>query len=66
MSEIKETRTRNLRYKRPALASMGFDAMIAELDEIEAACVDVRWFADQDDETLIRSEERRVGKECRL
>ena len=55
MSEIKETRTRNLRYKRPALASMGFDAMIAELDEIEAACVDVRWFADQDDETLINA-----------
>ena len=48
MSEIKETRTRNLRYKRPALASMGFDVMIAELDEIEAACTDVRWFADQD------------------
>lgn len=55
MSEIKENRTRNLRYKRPALASMGFDAMIAELDEIEEACVGVRWFADQDDEALINA-----------
>ena len=55
MSEIKANRTRNLRYKRPALASMGFDVMIAELDEIEEACTNVRWFADQDDETLINA-----------
>ena len=55
MSEIKANRTRNLRYKRPALASMGFDTMIAELDEIEEACSDVHWFADQDDETLINA-----------
>ena len=55
MSEIKANRTRNLRYKRPALASMGFDTMIAELDEIEEACSDVHWFTDQDDETLINA-----------
>lgn len=55
MSEIKANRTRNLRYKRPALASMGFDTMITELEEIEAACSDVHWFADQDDETLINA-----------
>lgn len=55
MSEIKATRTRNLRYKRPALASMGFDTMMAELEEIESACSDVHWFADQDDETLINA-----------
>ncbi len=55
MSEIKANRTQNLRYKRPALASMGFDAMIAELEEIEEACSDIHWFADQDDETLINA-----------
>ena len=55
MSEIKANRTRNLRYKRPALASMGFDVMMAELDEIEEACTNVRWYADQDDETLINA-----------
>ena len=37
MSEIKAKRTRNLRYKRPALASLGFDAMQNELDEISEA-----------------------------
>lgn len=51
----KEIRTRNLRYKRPALASMGFEVMIAELEEIEEACADVHWFVDQDEETLINA-----------
>ena len=49
----KADRTRNLRYKRPALASMGFDVMIAELEEIEGACADVHWFVAQDNEPLI-------------
>ena len=31
MGETKATRTRNLRYKRPALASMSYDAMRTEL-----------------------------------
>lgn len=51
----KADRTRNLRYKRPALASMGFDVMIAELEEIEGACTDIHWFVDQDDDTLINA-----------
>lgn len=55
MSEIKANRTRNLRYKRPALASMGFDAMIAELEEIEEACDSIRWYVDQDDDSLINA-----------
>ena len=48
-------RARNLRYKRPALASMGFDVMIAELEEIEGACTDIHWFVDQDYDTLINA-----------
>lgn len=51
----KAERTRNLRYKRPALASMGFEVMIAELEEIEEACTDIHWFVDQDDDTLINA-----------
>lgn len=43
----KATRTRALRYKRPALRSMGWDTMHAEIAEIAEACEDVRW-ADED------------------
>lgn len=55
MSEIKANRTRNLRYKRPALASMGWDVMRTELDDIRESCYDAHWFADQDDETLLNA-----------
>ena len=34
MSDIKANRTRNLRYKRPALASLGYDALQTELWDI--------------------------------
>lgn len=44
----KGERTRALRYKRPALASMGWEHIQYELDEISAACDDVRWFIDGD------------------
>lgn len=53
MSEIKAKRTRNLRYKRPALASLGFDAMQNELDEISEACDYVHWYIDQEGDTLM-------------
>lgn len=55
MSEIKANRTRNLRYKRPALATMGWYTMRTELDDIQEACSDIHWFADQDDETLLNA-----------
>lgn len=55
MSEIKADRTRNLRYKRPALCSMGFEHLSAELYEIQDACADIHWFIDQGDETLINA-----------
>lgn len=48
-------RSRNLRYKRPALASMGYDAMTSELDEIYDKCSDVRWWMDTDTETLLNA-----------
>lgn len=38
MSESKAERARALRYKRGALASMGFEFLRAELDDIRDAC----------------------------
>lgn len=45
MAVDREQRTRALRYKRPALASMGYEHIQSELEEIIAACDDVAWFA---------------------
>lgn len=45
MAVDKEQRTRALRYKRPALASMGYEHIQSELEEIVEACDDVAWFA---------------------
>ena len=55
MSEIKANRTRNLRYKRPALASLGWEKLWDELYAIQEACTDVHWFVDQDDDTLLNA-----------
>ncbi len=55
MDEIKANRTRNLRYKRPALSSLGFEIILNELYNIMDACADVQWFTDQDDETLLNA-----------
>ena len=41
MAVDKEQRTRALRYKRPALASMGYEHIQSELEEIVEACDDV-------------------------
>lgn len=55
MSGIKSNRTKNLRYKRPALVSMGYDSLRTELWDIQEACNDVRWFVEQGDETLLNA-----------
>lgn len=52
---IKADRTRVLRYKRPALESMNYDAIVTELDEINLACQDVKYFIDGDDGTLLNA-----------
>lgn len=54
MSNTKSERTRNLRYKRPALVSMGYDFLRSELDDIREACCNIHWFSD-DDETLLNA-----------
>ncbi len=52
MIQTKEERTRALRYKRPALQTMGWDAISAELEEISEACDSVSYFIGNDDELL--------------
>lgn len=42
MSPTRAERTRNMRYKRPALASMGDEYLIQELETIQEACSDMR------------------------
>ena len=51
----KAERRRNLRYKRPALASLGYESLITELWEIRETCNDIHWFVDQGDETLLNA-----------
>lgn len=46
-------RSKALRYKRPALASMGYEALTSELYEIQEACSDVAYYFPQGDETLL-------------
>lgn len=55
MSITRAERAKALRYKRPALASMGYAEMVNELYEIMDACSDVRWYTDQGDETLLNA-----------
>lgn len=55
MGVSKANRTRDMRYKRPALASMGYDTVRDELWKIRDACTDIHWFTDQDDDTLLNA-----------
>lgn len=51
--EIRMEKARNLRYKRPALASMGQDAIYSELSDISEACDNISYYVDQDNDTLL-------------
>lgn len=51
----KADRARRLRYKRPALDSLGYDAICSELYEISDACSEIQWFMDNDGETLLNA-----------
>ena len=52
MEMTKAERTRALRYKRPALATMGWEEIERELEEIQEACDDVAYFIGDEDELL--------------
>ena len=47
----KAEKSRNLRYKKPALAELGYEQITCTLEEIRDVCYDIHWAAD-DDETL--------------
>ena len=49
----KYEKARNLRYKRGALASIGFEAIIDELYEIEETCGEIHWFFEEDGDNLV-------------
>jgi len=51
----KAEKAKMLRYKRPALASLGYEAICSELYEIQDACQDVQWYMEQGDETLLNA-----------
>lgn len=44
-------RAKALRYKRPALASLGWHDIVEELQEISDMCYDIRWIEDSSDVT---------------
>lgn len=51
-AEKRAARARDLRYKRAALATMSFEDIRYELDEIQEACSEVQWMA-EDEELLL-------------
>lgn len=51
----KAERTRALRYKRPALDSLGWDTIITELSDIMEQCDNVTYFIESDEDTLINA-----------
>lgn len=53
--KTKAERSRGLRYKRPALASLGYDHITNELYEIMEACSEVQYFVDDDRDTLLNA-----------
>lgn len=49
----KYERARNLRYKRSALASIGWEIITTELWEIEEACGEIHWFFEDEGDNLV-------------
>ena len=48
----KEERSRNLRYKKPALERLELKLMMVELEEISEVCADIHWMS-EDEEILL-------------
>ena len=55
MTDSRAQRSAALRYKRPALASLGFDIILIELEEMQAFLADAHWWSEQDEETLLNA-----------
>ena len=48
----KAERSKALRYKKPALAELGYETICDKLYEIDDECAGVRWVMDSDVDTL--------------
>ena len=55
--ERRKMRAHALRYKRAALSTMGYDTIIAELEEISETCDDLRWAEDNCTEPVLDGDE---------
>lgn len=53
--EERAKKARAMRYKRPALDSMGYEQMVRELEEIAEACSDIRYYIDTADSSLLEA-----------
>jgi len=53
MTLTKAEKARAMAYKRPALGSMGFHAIMDELSDIQAECDEVQYWIDSEDGTLL-------------
>lgn len=55
--EKRRMRAQSLRYKRAALATMGYDTIMTELQEIGEQCDDIRWAEENCTEPVLDGEE---------
>lgn len=53
MTMTKYERAKNLRYKKGALESIGWEAIMDELDEIENTCSEIHWFFEEEGANII-------------
>lgn len=53
--DMRAKKAKNLMFKRPALASCNYEYIDDELSAISEACDDVRYFVEQDNETLMNA-----------
>ena len=51
----KAERSRNLRYKKPMLADLGYQSMLETLLEIQENCSDIKWATEEDNGTLLNA-----------
>ena len=50
---VKAEKAKNMRYRRPALASLGWETIETELSNIEEECGNVHYFIDNDNDSLV-------------
>ena len=61
--EERRQKARNLRYKRPALASLTYECISSELSEISEACSAIHYYVDGDGDSLLEALDGDVEEE---